>query len=112
MMELFVNTKGKLILIYNNIELQITGLFHNVLDFDYITNYNSLNSKIQKNNTSGYRGVRFDETLNKWRAVIVANMKIVSLGCFSDIEDAARAYDEAAKKYHGEYAQLNFPLNI
>ena len=31
------------------------------------------------------------------------------LGRFIDIEDAARAYDEAAKKYFGDFANLNFP---
>lgn len=45
----------------------------------------------------------------RWRAVIKVNWKPVHLGCFRTQKDAAHAYDEAAKKYHGEYARLNFP---
>lgn len=35
--------------------------------------------------------------------------KLKSLGLFDDIKDAANAYNEAAKKYYGNYAKLNNP---
>ena len=41
-------------------------------------------------------------------AGIVVNKKSIYLGLLKNEEDAARAYDEAAILYHGEYARLNF----
>ena len=68
-----------------------------------------MNRGIPPNNTSGYRGVFRDKRSGKWRAAIKINYKQIRLGNFIIKEDAARAYDTAAKKYHGEFARLNFP---
>jgi len=35
--------------------------------------------------------------------------KFIYLGLFENMIDAAKAYDEAARKYHMEFARLNFP---
>ena len=67
---------------------------------------NNMNVGIRKNNTSGYKGV--SKCGKKWRAAITFGGKGVSLKCWDNPEDAARAYDEAAKIYHGEFAFLNF----
>jgi hypothetical protein len=58
---------------------------------------------------SKYRGIDFDKRLKKWRARIRFNNKRILLGYFDNEIDAAKAYDEAARKLHGEFAILNFP---
>lgn len=68
---------------------------------------NSWNRKTPKNNTSGYKGVTWDKEKQKWRAKITYDGKMLHLGLFIDIMDAARAYNEAAIKYFGEFARLN-----
>ncbi|HEX2910376.1 MAG TPA: HNH endonuclease [Chloroflexia bacterium] len=68
---------------------------------------NLMNRKIGKNNSSGYKGVYFDKWKNKWRAYIYLNKKQIILGWFDEKIDAARYYNVAAIKYHGQYARLN-----
>jgi hypothetical protein len=59
-------------------------------------------------NKSGYKGVSWHKRSKKWHAQIGANgIKMKSLGYFTNKIEAAKAYDSAARKYHGEYARLN-----
>lgn len=64
-------------------------------------------------NTSGFKGVyRVPASRGRcahWRARIRVNRKRISLGCFSSTEEAFAAYTDAARKFHGRFARLNFP---
>ncbi len=66
---------------------------------------NCMNKKAQSNNTSGYKGVC--KNGNNWRAEVQVDGKVVFNKTFKSIKDAAHAYDEAARKYHGEFARTN-----
>lgn len=58
-------------------------------------------------NTSGFRGVHW--CANRWKARISVKNKTQYIGRFKNIIDAAKAYDEAAKEYFGDFAYQNFP---
>ena len=68
---------------------------------------NAMNIGLRKNNKSGAKGVMFEERRNKWRAEIKVNYKNKFLGYFENQIDATKAYNQAALKYHGEFAKLN-----
>jgi hypothetical protein len=70
---------------------------------------NNCNTRKRGKATSGYRGVTRDARSNRYRARIEFNGRNIHLGTFDDKVDAAKAYDAGAKKYHGEFAVLNFP---
>lgn len=68
---------------------------------------NNANRSVSSRNTSGKKGVHLDQRRQKWQAKITVNGKIISLGQFYDLEEAAKAYNKAALKYYGEFALLN-----
>lgn len=70
---------------------------------------NTRNSRLSKNNTSGYKGVSWLKREKRWHSQIVVNRKLVYIGNYFCLMKAVRAYDEAATKYFGDFANLNFP---
>ena len=68
---------------------------------------NRRNSKINKRNISGYKGVSFIKMSGKYQSRICFNYKQYELGTFERAEDAAFAYNKKAKELFGEFARLN-----
>lgn len=61
--------------------------------------YNTL----QKNNTSGYRGVYWHRGISKWGAQIMFQGKHYSLGYYSDIKQAVIARKQAEEELHRDF---------
>lgn len=67
---------------------------------------NMYNQKVQKNSISKLKGVRHmrDNRKKPWQAYICPDRKFISLGYFDSAKEAATAYEKAAQKFYGEYA--------
>lgn len=70
---------------------------------------NMRNRRRYANNTSGFKGVTFDKAKGRWKAQIRLDGRRRYIGRYDTAEEAARAYDAAARELHGEFARLNFP---
>lgn len=73
----------------------------------------SINQRLSVLNTSGYRGVSpSSDGRGRWVANIVSDGKQRYIGTYPTPEVAAEAYDENARRLHGEFAMLNFPSDL
>ena len=64
---------------------------------------NRMNTGLQKNNTTGIKGVYKHQ--NKWRVRLMVNGKSKSFGLYHDIDYAKFVADAMRYKYHKEFAR-------
>jgi hypothetical protein len=65
---------------------------------------NQHNRRTNANNTSGYKGVSWNKALKKWTARITLERKIIHLGYFANVEEAAEVVRKAREELHGDFA--------
>ncbi len=111
---------GKLILLHRVIA-ERSGLVIDDLDVDHrdgdglnnrrenlrpaTTAQNQHNSRRHRDNTSGVKGVSWNEMNQNWEARIQVNKQRTFLGTFATKEEAAVAYAEAAETHHRDFAR-------
>lgn len=66
---------------------------------------NNCNKK--STNKFGYKGIYYCPKVKRWYAKIKINKVQIGLGSYDTKELAALAYNEGARKYHGEFTKLN-----
>jgi hypothetical protein len=73
---------------------------------------NGCNRGANQGNKSGLKGVSWAKRDKLFRARITLNGKSTQVGTFKNSIDAAKAYDAAAIKLHGEFAKTNQSLGL
>jgi len=66
---------------------------------------NTQNRRVGKNSPHGVKGVKSHR--DGFEAVITVNKKVLRLGVYPTVVEAAAVYDKAAKMLHGEFARPN-----
>lgn len=66
---------------------------------------NQGNKGLQRNNTSGAKGVVWHAKAGKWAAHIAQGRRCIHLGLFPTVGEAAAAYAQAAAAAFGEFAR-------
>lgn len=64
---------------------------------------NTRNRVINTNNSSGYRGVSWSSHAEKWVVHVMSKGKRKNLGYFDTAEKASKAFENYAKRNHGEF---------
>lgn len=105
-------TLHRYIMNINNPKIFIDHKNHDTLDnrksnLRICNNAENLRNSYSYIGTSKYKGVCYDKSRNKWVSNIMFNRKGIYLGHYANEIKAAKAYNQAALKYFGEFALLN-----
>jgi hypothetical protein len=80
----------------------------------FLTNTENIRRRgVQRNTSTGYKGVYLCKNRKKkngvypYQVYIRVDKKLIFVGYFFDKQQAALAYNEASKKYHGEFGYQN-----
>jgi hypothetical protein len=68
---------------------------------------NRCNTGVRKDSKSGFKGVTWNAKADKWSARIWINKRCIFLGYFDSPIEAAKVYNDASVKYHGEFGFQN-----
>lgn len=118
---LFVRVNKKLYAVHRLVFLFHRGFWPEQVDH---IDGNGLNNKIEnlraatnaenqrnkpklKHNKSGFKGIHFCKQTKSWRVQITFERKRICGGRFSTKKEAAKKYNQLAKKYHNEFANIN-----
>lgn len=104
--------------VYGNRGLYVTYKLSNVTvvqcrsNLRVVSRCNNSQNQRSRSGTSQYKGVCWDKNYNMWQATINFNgNKKKHIGRFDNEIDAALAYDQIARKIHGEFGRYNFPAD-
>jgi len=82
---------------------RLNNAFDNLRRASYAEN--NRNRTVNRNNTSGYKGVCWHKNEKKWYVAIRHNGVKKHIGCFSQLEAAHAAYRKASAEFHGKFAR-------
>jgi len=71
---------------------------------------NCMNRSLRSDSKTGYKGV--SKTKRGWKARVFHGKKTIYNKTFNNIEDAIKAYKEAAKKAFGDFAKEDSAMNL
>lgn len=84
------------------------GLDNRKVNLRFCTRSQNCSNSVKKNKSKKYKGIYFrDRSGGSWEVMVIFKRQRHFIGIFKNEKEAALAYNEAAKKYHGEFAKLN-----